>query len=146
MIMPSEKTLAMINTNLVGTINVTKEAAKLMKIGKWGRIISIGSMAKSLEPIGDSVYAASKAGAETYINVLAKELGKYNITCNTLAVSAYPSDMLKQLPQDKIKALIDTLPIARFAGEGDITNTIDFFASKESSAITAQTIYLNGVN
>jgi 3-oxoacyl-[acyl-carrier protein] reductase len=146
MIMPPAAAQAMLNTNLMGAFMVSREASKMMRKEKWGRIINIGSMAASLEPIGDSVYAASKAGLSTLANVMAKELAPLNITCNTLAVTAINTDMLAQLPQDKIAQVISGLPIPRFAEPDDIFNVIDFLASERSSYITAQTIYLGGVN
>lgn len=146
MIMPPAAAQAMVNVNLLATFLVSREAAKLMRKSKWGRIINIGSMAASLEPMGDSVYAACKAGVATLANVMAKEFGSFGVTCNTLAISAIESDMLSQLPRDKIDAIIAGLPVPRFAAIEDITNVIDFFAAESSSYITAQTIYLGGVN
>lgn len=146
MIMPPAVAQAMLNTNLMGAFMVSREASKLMRKAKWGRIINIGSMAASLEPIGDSMYAACKAGLSTLANVMAKELAPLNVTCNTLAVSAIKTDMLAQLPQDKIARVIAGLPIPRFAEPDDILNVLDFLASERSSYITAQTIYLGGVN
>jgi len=146
MIMPPASAQAMLNTNLLGPFLVSREASKLMRKNKWGRIINIGSMAASLEPIGDSMYAACKAGLATLSNVMAKELAPLNVTCNTLAVSAIKTDMLAQLPQDKIAQVIAGLPIPRFAEPDDILNVVDFLASERSSYITAQTIYLGGVN
>lgn len=147
MIMPAGAAQAMLNTNLLGAFMVSREASKMMRKTKWGRIINIGSMATSLEPIGDSIYAACKAGLTTLTNVMAKELAPINVTCNTLAVSAIKTDMLAQLPQHKItKVIEDHLLIPRFAEPDDIINVLDFFASERSSYITAQTIYLGGVN
>ncbi len=146
MIMPPAAAQAMFSTNLMGAFMVSREASKLMRKEKWGRIINIGSMAVSLEPIGDSVYAACKAGLATLANVMAKELAPLNITCNTLAVSAIQTDMLAQLPQDKIAQVIAGLPLPRFAEADDILNVLDFFAAERSAYITAQTIYLGGVN
>ena len=117
-----------------------------MRKRKWGRIINIGSMAASLEPMGDSVYAACKAGLSTLANVMAKEFASFNVTCNTLAITAIDSDMLSQLPRDKIEAIIAGLPVPRFATPDDILNVVDFLAAERSSYITAQTIFLGGVN
>ncbi len=146
MIMPPAAAQAMVNVNLLAPFIVSREAAKLMRKSKWGRIINIGSMAASLEPVGDSVYAACKAGLSTLANVMAKEFGSFNITCNTLAITAIDSDMLRQLPRDKIEAIIATLPVPRFAEIEDILNVIDFFAAERSAYITAQTVFLGGVN
>ena len=146
MIMPIASAQAMIRTNFLAPFIVSREAAKMMRKTKWGRIINIGSMAVSLEPIGDSVYAATKAALEILANVMAKEFSSFGVTCNTLAISAFESDMLAQLPKDKIDAIIKSLPIPRYAESDDILNVIDFFASERSSYITAQTLYLGGVN
>ena len=146
MIMPPGAAQAMVNVNLLAPFLVSREAAKMMRKTKWGRIINIGSMAASLEPIGDSMYAATKAGLSTLTNVMAKEFGSMNVTCNTLAITAIDTDMLSQLPRDKIEAIIAGLPIPRFAKPDDILNIIDFFASERSSYITAQTIFMGGVN
>jgi 3-oxoacyl-[acyl-carrier protein] reductase len=146
MILPLESAQVMVNVNLLGTFVVAREAARLMRKKKWGRIIQISSMATSLEPPGDSVYAACKAGIATIANVMAKELGPFNITCNTLCISAIESDMLNKLPRDKIDTIIAGLPIPRYAQADDVLNVIDFFVSPRSSCITAQTVYLSGVH
>ena len=146
MIMPASAASDMININILGTFLVSREAAKLMRTNKWGRIINIGSMASSLEPIGDSIYAASKGAIISLANVMAKEFATYNITCNTLGISAISTDMLKQLPKNKIDKVVFELTLPRYAKPEDIFNVIDFFASENSSYITAQTIFLGGIN
>jgi 3-oxoacyl-[acyl-carrier protein] reductase len=146
MIMSPSAARAMIDTNLMGTFLVSREAAKLMRKRKWGRIVNIGSMAASLEPIGDSVYAATKAAVSTLANVMAKEYGPLGITCNTLGITAIATDMLAQLPKDRIDAVIGGLPLPRYATPDDIFNIVDFFASERSACITAQTVFLGGVN
>ena len=146
MIMPPAAAQAMLNVNLLGPFMVSREAAKLMRKRKWGRIINIGSVAASLEPMGDSIYAACKAGLNTLSNVMAKEFAALNVTCNTLAITAVETDMLAQLPREKVEAVVAGLPIPRFATDDDILNVIDFFASERSSYVTAQTVFLGGVN
>jgi len=146
MIMPPAAAHAMVNTNLLGAFMVSREAAKWMRRSKWGRIVNISSMAVGLEPIGDSMYAATKAGLTTMGNVMAKELAPLNITVNALGVSAIATDMLAQLPPDKIGEVVAGLPLARYAEPDDLFNVFDFFASERSSYITAQTVYLGGVN
>lgn len=146
MIMPAAAVKAMLDVNILGTFLVSREAAKLMRKNKWGRIINIGSMAASLEPIGDSVYAASKAAISTLANVMAKEYASLNITCNTLGITGIATDMLSQLPKDKIDSVIAGLPLPRYATPDDIFNVIDFFGSERSGYITGQTVFLGGVN
>jgi 3-oxoacyl-[acyl-carrier protein] reductase len=146
MLMPAARAEEMVRTNLLGGLYLAREAAKIMRKQSFGRIIGIGSMASTLEPIGDSVYAATKAASMTLTGVLAKEFGAYGITVNTLAVSALETDMLHQLPRDRVDAVVADLPLPRLATPEDIFNVIDFFASARSSYVTAQTVFLGGVH
>ena len=146
MIMPAQNAQAMVDVNLLGTFYVSREAAKLMRKAKRGRIINIGSRAASLEPIGDSLYAACKAGVSTLAGVMSKEFSSFGVTCNTLGVTAIETDMLAQLPRETIDGIIESLPVARYAEPDDIFNVIDFFASDRSSYVTAQTVFLGGIN
>jgi 3-oxoacyl-[acyl-carrier protein] reductase len=146
LIMPPAAAQAMVQTNLIGAFLVSREAAKLMRAKQWGRIIHISSMAVSLEPIGDSMYAATKAAVTTLSNIMAKEFASMNITSNSLGITAIETDMLQQLPRNKIDAVVAGLPIPRFATPDDILNVVDFFASERSSYITGQAVYLGGVH
>jgi 3-oxoacyl-[acyl-carrier protein] reductase len=149
LIMPIKNAVDMINVNFLGTFFVSRESAKLMRKSGHGRIINIGSMAASLEPMGDSIYAATKVGIQTLANVMAKEFASMNITCNTIGITAFDSDMLRshtQKAQEKINNIIKNLAVPRKAEAADVLNVIDFFASEKSSYITSQTIYLGGVN
>jgi 3-oxoacyl-[acyl-carrier protein] reductase len=146
LLMPTARIQEMISTNLLGTILASREAAKLMSRKRFGRIINIGSMAAALEPVGDSVYAATKAAAMTLAAVLSKELAGFQITVNTLGVTAIATDMLGQLPADKVAAVVAGLPLPRHATEGDILHVLDFFASERSGYVTGQTIFLGGVH
>jgi 3-oxoacyl-[acyl-carrier protein] reductase len=146
MIMPAGAAQAMVNVNLLAPFMVARESARLMRKAKSGRIINISSMAVRLEPEGDSVYAACKAGLTTLSNILAKEFASFNVTCNTLGITAYETEMLRQLPRHKTDAVVAGLPLARYATADDILNVIDFFASERSGYVTAQTLYLGGVH
>jgi 3-oxoacyl-[acyl-carrier protein] reductase len=146
MLMPAARAEEMVRTNLLGSLYVAREAAKVMRKRSFGRIIGIGSMASTLEPIGDSVYAATKAASMTLTGVLAKEFAGYGITVNTVAVSALETDMFRQLSRDRVDAVVAGLPLPRLATPDDIFNVIDFFASTRSSYVTAQTVFLGGVH
>lgn len=142
---PLKKAIEMVMVDFMAVFLVTRECLRLMR-NPTGRIINISSMAVVLEPMGDSLYAACKAGITKMNNIMAKEVAFGDITCNTLAVSAIETDMLRQLNKAKIDKVIKELPIPRYAKMEDIMNVIDFFASPKSDYITAQTIYLGGVH
>lgn len=136
----------MLLTNLLGPLLVTREAAKLMRVGGGGRVVNIGSMMALIEPVGGSVYAACKAGLTTMTAVLAKEFAGYGITCNTVGLTAIATDMARDVGAGKLDEIIAGLPLPRYAEEDDICNVVDFFASDRSSYITAQTVYLGGLH
>lgn len=146
MIMPAANARAMTDTNLLGPFLVAREAAKLMRRAKTGRIVNVGSMAASLEPMGDSLYAACKAALTTLSGVLAKEFGTFGVTVNTFAITAIETDMLNQLPREKIDEIIEGLPVPRYTEPEDIFNVLDFFCDERSSYISAQTIFLGGIH
>ncbi len=146
LLLPASAAEDMLRTNLLGPFLVSREAAKLMKRAPGGRIVHVGSMVAALEPAGNSIYAACKAGLETLSAVLAKELAGFGITSNTVAVTALETDMLAQAPRDKVDAIIASLPLPRYAVEDDVFNVVDFFVSARSSYVTAQTVYLGGLH
>jgi 3-oxoacyl-[acyl-carrier protein] reductase len=146
MIMPVEAARAMIETNLLAPILVTKEALRFMRKSESGRIVNISSMAPRIKAPGDSVYAATKAGLENFSEVTAREISAYGITSNTVAISAFDSDMFRSLNQETVGQVIESLVQPRMLSPRDITNVIEFLISEESAAITAQTIHLGGVS
>jgi 3-oxoacyl-[acyl-carrier protein] reductase len=149
MIMPISNVEAMVNVNFLGAFVVAREASKLMRKNEYSRIVNISSMAVVLEPMGDSIYAATKAAITSVSNVLAKEFAGMNITCNTVGITAIETDMLNSHTDSakaKIKEIIANLPVPRMAAFEDIANVVDFFCSPNSGYITAQTIYLGGLH
>jgi 3-oxoacyl-[acyl-carrier protein] reductase len=134
-----------IRTNMLGAMYVSREAVrKMRKTG--GRIVNIGSIHMALEPIGASVYTASKTGMAAFAHVLAKEVAPYGITVNTLGMASIETDMLAEVPSAKVAEFIAGLPIPRLSTIEDVMNVIDWFVARESSFITAQTVYLGGIH
>ena len=136
----------MININFFGTFIVSKEASKLMMKKKFGRIINIGSICSSVEPVGASIYSATKAAVHSLSNSLAKELAPFNITSNTIALSPFPTDMLNTISEKDVEWYLNEQKIKRLATIDDITNVVEFLCSEKSSFITAQFIQLGGIS
>lgn len=143
---PLETASSIINTNLLGVFLVSREAAKLMRRRKFGRIVSFGSAAVPLRLPGEAVYLAAKNAVVTFSQVLAHELAMFGITVNVVGPSPTQTDMIRGVPEEKINALLDALPIKRLTTFEDIFNVVDFFLSPASSAITGQVVYLGGAH
>ncbi|MCI7587907.1 MAG: SDR family oxidoreductase [Campylobacter sp.] len=139
----SAKTL--VDVNFLGAFLLSREAAKVMISAKSGVIINFSSVAVPLCLGGEAIYAASKAACESLTKTMAKELASYSIRVNAIAPTPVQTDLIKAVPKDKIKALLEQQAIKRFGEFDDIINVIDFFISQKSDFITGQIITLGGV-
>ncbi len=133
-------------TNFLGTFLFCREAAKIMVRQKSGRIVNFATVATPLRLEGESLYAASKAAVESFTQVLARELGPTGITVNAVGPTPVPTDLIKNVPKEKMDALLARQAIRRFGSTEDVINAVEFFISPRSSFITGQTLYLGGVN
>jgi 3-oxoacyl-[acyl-carrier protein] reductase len=134
-----------LETNVIGTFLFSREAAKLMKKKKWGRIINFVTFAIPFKLEGEAIYAASKAAVVTLTEILSKEFADYGITVNAIAPPAVQTDLIKGVPKEKIDRLLKRQAIHRFGKPEEICNVIDFFVKQESSLITGEVIYMGGV-
>lgn len=132
-------------TNFLGTFLLCREAAKLMKRREFGRIINFTTVAVPLKLEGEAVYAASKAAVTSFTQIIARELSSFGITVNALGPTPIQTDLIKSVPPEKIKQLVERQAIKRLGQFRDISNAIDFFIRPESDFITGQVLFLGGV-
>jgi 3-oxoacyl-[acyl-carrier protein] reductase len=131
-------------TNVLGTFSVSREAAKLMMRGKWGRIINFSSMAVRHELAGEAIYSASKAAVQTLTRVMAKEFYRYGITCNAIAPAAIETDMMKAVPRNALRDVLARNAIPEMGRLEDVSNTVDWLIQPGTQAVTGQVIFLGG--
>jgi len=144
MLTSAETVLRVYQTNVVGTILVSREATKLMKKAQRGRIVNFSSAAVPLKLAGESIYASSKAAIVGLTEVLARELAPFGITVNAVGPTPIETDLILAMPADKVQAVVDSQPVRRPGTFADVSNVVDFFLRPESDFITGQVIYLGG--
>ena len=131
--------------NFRGTFLVCREAAKLMRRHRFGRIVNLTTVATPLALEGESIYAASKAAVESLTRVLSRELAEFGITVNAVGPSPVETDLIRGVPPERMQTLLNRLALRRFGTMDDVSNVVEFFIKPESSYITGQIIYLGGV-
>lgn len=143
---PTEAVRRILETNVIGTFLLAREAAKLMRGQPRGRIVNFSTVAVPLRLEGEAAYAASKAAVEMLTRILARELAPYKITCNAVGPTPIETDLIRNVPRDKIDRLLAAQAIPRLGEPRDVLNVIDFFLRPESDFVTGQVIYLGGIS
>jgi len=133
-------------TNVFGTFLFCREAGRVMSKNKSGRIVNFATIATPIKLEGECVYAASKAAVENLTKVLAREFAPFSVTVNAVGPTPIYTDLIKNVPQEKMDALLRLQAIHRFGTFEDVSNAIDFFLADSSDFITGQVVYLGGVS
>jgi 3-oxoacyl-[acyl-carrier protein] reductase len=134
------------NTNVLGLILATQEAAKLFG-SEGGSIINIGSSASSLTPPTTAVYTATKGAVDAVTHVLAKELGPRKIRVNSInpgMVETEGTRAMGVIGSDFQKQLEAQTPLGGIAQPADIAPIAVFLASQESGWLTGETMLASG--
>lgn len=135
-----------IQANLTSMFLMTKHVIPMMKQNKFGRIINISSTAGQRGEAFHAHYAASKGGMISYTKSLAVELGKYNITVNSVAPGWVDTDMCKGVFIDKKfkEKVRSEIPVQRIATAEDIAGPVLFLASDLARHINGEILNVNG--
>lgn len=133
-----------IDTNLVGTFNVTKNVVPYMMKARSGRIINISSVVGISGNAGQTNYSASKAGIIGFTKSLAKEVASRNIRVNAVAPGFIETNMTDVLKDDIKEEISKNIPLKRMGTADDVANAVKFLVSEESSYITGQVIQVDG--
>ncbi len=133
-----------INTNLSAIYRVSKACLRGMTKARWGRIVNITSVVGSMGNIGQSNYAATKAGAEGFARALARELGSRSVTVNCVAPGFIDTDMTRELSDEQRELMLSNIPLGRLGEPAEIAALVSFLCSDAAGYITGETVHING--
>ncbi len=142
--MKKEDFESVIDVNLTGTFNVTRNVIPYMIKQRSGRIISLSSVVGVAGNAGQTNYSASKAGIIGFTKSLAKEVASRNILVNAVAPGFIDTDMTKVLSDSVKEGIHAQIPLRRMGTPREVAKVVKFLSSDDSSYITGQVINIDG--
>jgi len=142
--MKDELWLRDIEINLTGTYYVTRDCFSDMKAQKWGRIVSMSSVAGAMGGFGQASYSASKGGVTSLMKTLALEGGRFNVTANSVVAGIIRTEAYDIIREDMRGRLEKRTVFGRPALPKEIADGIVFLCSEKASYITGIELYAAG--
>ncbi|MDJ0924783.1 MAG: 3-oxoacyl-[acyl-carrier-protein] reductase [Acidimicrobiia bacterium] len=133
-----------IATNLRSVYLCSKAVMRGMLRARWGRIVSLSSVAGVYGNAGQANYSAAKAGIIGLTKALSKEVGSRGITVNAVAPGFIATDMTAALGEAAADAVVDKITLGRLGSPQEVAAAVGYLASDDASYITGQTIVVDG--
>lgn len=143
-LMSEDDFTAVLDTNLTGAYRVVRRAVRQMLRLRRGRIVLVSSVVGLFGSAGQANYAASKAGQVGLARSLARELGSRSITVNVVAPGFVDSDMTAALSEERKKAILEAVPLHRYAAAEEVAGVVAFLAGADAGYITGAVIPVDG--
>jgi 3-oxoacyl-[acyl-carrier protein] reductase len=130
-----------IATNLSPAFRLTRDALRGMIKARYGRVVNIASVVGTKANVGQSNYAAAKAGLIGMTKTIAAEVARRGVTVNAVAPGFIATDMTAELPTDEIAKAI---PARRLGTPEDVAAAVRYLASDDAGYVTGTTLYVDG--
>jgi acetoacetyl-CoA reductase len=142
--MSHEQWSAVIRTNLDSCFNMSRAVIEGMRERRFGRIINISSINGQAGQIGQTNYAAAKAGILGFTKALAQEGAARGVTVNAVAPGYVETDMVRAVPPNVLEQIVARIPVGRLGKPEEIARAVLFLAADEAGYITGSTLSING--
>jgi len=133
-----------IDVDLKSVFLCTKAVMRYMLKARWGRVISLSSIAGQVGNPGQANYSAAKAGIIGFTLTVAKEVGSHGVTVNAIAPGFIETDMTRQIKEEQRREIKRLIPADRFGTPDDVAEAVTFLASEEAGYISGQVLSVNG--
>ncbi len=134
-----------IQTNLVGTIYCCQLFAPIMLRQKHGIFINFSTIAVALALKGESVYAASKAGVESFSRTFAREMADFNVRVNCIAPGPIRTDLIRDITDNQIANIISQQVIPKQFQKSDVCDLVELLIDDRASSLSGQVLNVGGV-
>ena len=135
----------LIQTNLVGTIYCCQLFAPIMLRQKQGSFINFSTIAVALALKGESVYAASKAGVESFSRTFAREMADFNVRVNCIAPGPIRTDLLRGITDTQIEKITSQQVIQKQFQKADVCDLVELLLDEKASSLSGQILNVGGV-
>ena len=135
----------LIQTNLVGVIYCCQLFAPIMMRQKQGSFINFSTIAVALALKGESVYAASKAGVESFSRTFAREMADFNVRVNCVAPGPIRTDLLRGITDSQIEKITSQQVIQKQFQKSDVCDIIELLIDEKATSLSGQVLNLGGV-
>jgi len=142
--MSDEEYDALMAVNLRAAFMACRAALRSMLRNKFGRIISISSVAGIMGQAGSANYAASKAGLIGMTKSIVREVAKKGITANCVAPGFIITEMTNVLPDAVKEAALAIIPAKKLGTPEDVAKAVAFLASDDAAYINGQVLHVDG--
>jgi acetoacetyl-CoA reductase len=133
-----------IRTNLDSCFNMARAVIEGMRSRGFGRIVNISSINGQAGQIGQTNYAAAKAGILGFTKALAQEGAARGVTVNAVAPGYVETEMVRAVPANVLEQIVARIPVGRLGQPEEIARAVLFLVADESGFITGSTLSING--